>query len=131
MTSEQQKMQEVDIPIEGEISLPTIDIQKYIGQSVKITDVKTVSTEFGYAVQIQTEIVETVEGGKRPIALRGSKLLGLQEDAEGHIGWGVNTALGLFMQKHKAKVLGDLIGQTVKLQAQTKKGSTKEFLTFI
>lgn len=129
--TEQTKMQEVDIPIAGEIILPSIDVSKYIGKKVRITDVKTVNTNYGYAVHIQTAIVEVIEGGKKPIELRGSKLLGLQEDSEGKIGWGIDTVLGQFMKKHKAKTFKDLIGQEVTLQAQQKKGTTKEFLTFI
>jgi hypothetical protein len=127
---QQEKLTPFTGVIKGEIVLPTIDTQKYIGKKVKIVSAVPVNTEFGVAVQVQTEIVETIAGGKGPIELRGSKLLSLHKNAEGELGWGATTKTGLFMAKYKAKKIADLVGQTVTLQTQAKKGSTVEYLTF-
>ena len=124
----QTKLQEVDVDI-GQIELPKISVEKWIGKKAKITEVKTMKGEFGYLVQIRTTVLETIEGGKKPIEIRGSRIFGLQEDANGAVGWGESTKLGLYLKKMKVASPKELVGKEVILQSQQAK-SGSEFLTF-
>ena len=126
----QTKLEAVNIPI-GEIELPQIDVKQYVGRKVRIVDVGTFKGgKFGnYLVRIQTEIVATVQGGKNPIELRGSKIFGLQEDENGNLGWGANTKLGKYLHKMKVKSPAELKGKEVILQIQTAASGT-DFLSF-
>jgi hypothetical protein len=126
----QTKLEQVNIPI-GEIELPQLDVKPYVGRKVKIVDVGTFKGgKFGnYLIRIQTEIVATVQGGKNPIELRGSKIFGLHEDDDGNWGWGTNTKLGKYLQKMKVKRPDELKGKEVILQIQTAQSGT-DFLSF-
>jgi len=132
MKNEQQKLKEIDVEL-GEIELPQIDVKPYVGRRVKIDNVKTLEgSRFGNIIlRIQTEIVETVEGGKRPIEIRGSRIFGIHEDANGNMGWSPQTKLGQFLKRMKAKKPDDLIGQEVTLQVQPSTSGGADFLTFI
>ena len=112
-----------------EIELPTIDITPYIGQKAKIETIIEKKGQFGFYVHIQTEVVDTIEGGKEPLLLRGSRIFGLQEDAKGVIGWGKDTKLGVFLLSMKVSHYNELEGKEVILQSRTSKDGLK-FLTF-
>ena len=120
---------EVELKETGEIELPTIDVSQHIGKKSKIELVTTHKGEYGYYVKVQSKIIDTIEGGKEPIQLRASRIFGLQEDAEGKIGWGAKTKLGLFLKKMGAKHYNDLVGMEITAQSQTSKQGT-DFLTF-
>lgn len=120
------------VPVEvetGQIELPKIDVSKYVGKRVKIAEVGTYKGEFGLFAKISTETVDTVKGGKNPIILKGSRIFGLQQDADGNYGWGEQTKLGLFLKKMKCNKLKDLVGKEVILQTTTSKSGT-DFLSF-
>ncbi len=123
------KDEEVHLKNTGEIELPTIDVSKYVGNKVDIEKVTEHKGKFGYYVKVQTEIVDTIEGGKKPIELRGSRIFGLQEDDEGNTGWGKNTKLGLYLKKMKVKHYSELVGKEVVCQSMTNKNGV-DFLTF-
>lgn len=123
------KDETVDLKETGEIELPTIDVSKYIGDKAKIELVTEHKGEFGYYVKVQSEIVDTIEGGKTPIELRASRIFGLQEDKDGKIGWGKGTKLGVYLKKMGAKHYKDLVGKEITVQSQTSKQGT-DFLTF-
>jgi hypothetical protein len=128
MTENQSSLTEVNVPT-GEITLPSIDVSKYVGRKTKIASAKTCKNAQGkYLLRIETEVVDTITGGKTPIQIRGSVLLGLHEDAEGNIGWGVDTKAGKFMAKYKANQPKDLVGKEVQLQRQA---TNDKFLTFV
>jgi len=121
---------EVTLEGTGEIELPQIDVSKYIGNKAKIESVTEHQGQFGYYIKIQTEALDTIEGGKEPITLRASRVFGLQEDAEGNIGWGKDTNLGVFLKKKKVKHYKDLVGLEVVVQTQTSKKNQKDYLSF-
>jgi len=127
-------MQEVDLKekVVGEIVLPTIDIEKYIGQEAKIELVRELKGEYGYFIRLETGVIDTLEikdADGKPVELVASRLFGLQTDAEGQIGWGESTKLDLYLKKRGVKHYRELIGITVKLQAQTSKEG-KDYLSF-
>lgn len=128
MESEKKKT-EVELEDTGEIELPKIDVQKYIGREAKIELVTEHKGDFGYYVKVQTKIVDTIEGGKEPIELRASKIFGLHQDKNGKIGWGKDTVLGKYLAKMNVKHYKDLVGKTIKVQTRTSNNNV-DFLSF-
>ena len=124
-----EEIQEVELENTGEIELPKIDVSKYIGRKVKIEAVTEHKGMYGYFVKIATEVVETIEGGKEPILLRGSRLFSLYSDKNGKVGWGKDTKLGLFLKKLGVDHYDKLKGKEVIIQSQTNANGT-DFLTF-
>lgn len=118
----------VNVPI-GEIELPKIDVSKYIGKKVKIESADTYEGKFGLYVKVQTRVVDTLGKGDKQIELRGSKIFGLQQDADGIYGYGKDTKLGVFLKKMKVSDVKDLVGKEVILQSQTSDTGT-DFLSF-
>ena len=118
----------VSVPV-GQIDLPKIDVSKYIGMKAKIETADTYEGKFGLYVKVQTKTVEVIGKGDKKVELKGSKIFGLQQDADGIYGYGKDTKLGLFLDKMKVKELKDLVGKTVILQSQTSDSGT-EFLSF-
>jgi len=113
----------------GKIVLPKIDVSEYIGKKVKIESADVYEGEFGYYLKVETKVVETLGTKEKPIELRGSKILGLQQDEDGTYGYGEGTKLDLFMKKYKADKFKDLVGKEVVLQTSTSKTGT-DFLSF-
>jgi len=123
------KDKEVQLETTGEIELPTIDVSKYVGNKAKIEMVTEHEGVWGYYVKVQTEIIETIEGGKEPIKLRASRIFGLQQDDEGNIGWGKDTKLGVYLKKMKVAHYKNLVGKEIVVQSMTNKDG-RDFLTF-
>jgi len=109
----------------GQIELPSFDAKPYIGKKVKIAQVSEHQGNFGYYVKVESEVV--AEFGEKEI--RASKVFGLQEDANGKVGWGVDTKLGLYLAKHKVAHYRDLVGIEVILITRMNKDGL-EFLDF-
>ena len=109
----------------GMIELPSFDVTPFIGKKVKIQNVTEHKGNFGYYVRIETEKV--ADFGDKEI--RASKILGLHEDANGKIGWGADTKLGVYLSKHKVTHYNDLVGKEVILQTKTNKDGV-DFLDF-
>lgn len=129
MESKKETDKQVTIPV-GKIDLPKVDVSKYIGKKAKIESALTYEGKFGMYVKVLTKVIDTLGSGDKAIELRGSKILGLQQDADGIYGYGEGTKLDLFLKKYKTKELKELIGKEVILQSQTSKDSDTEFITF-
>ena len=127
--NEKTKEKKVNIKV-GKIDLPKVDVSQYIGKKAKIESADVYEGEYGMYVKILTNTVETIGNGEKAIELKGSKILGLQQDETGKYGYGEGTKLDLFMKKYKATELKNLIGKEVILQTQQAKNSETEFLTF-
>lgn len=112
-----------------EIDLPSIDVQKYIGKKVIIENVNIRKGIHGLFVKVETVILETIETKDKNIEIKGTSIFSLQEDKEGVVGWGKETKLGKFLEKHNVKIPKDLVGKEVTLQATERNGTL--FLTFI
>lgn len=112
-----------------EIELPKIDVTKHIGKKVKIESADVYRGVYGLYLKVQTAIVETIGKGDKKIELRGSKILGLQQDENGIYGYGKDTKLGQFLARYKVTEPDKLIGKEVVLVTQVNDNNT-EFLTF-
>jgi hypothetical protein len=84
---------------------------------------------FGRYLKVSTNVLETVGTGKNAVEVRGTKILGLQQDADKKWGFGEGTKLDLFLKKYKVHEVEDLVGQEVILQSQVNKDNT-EFISF-
>ncbi len=76
-------MEEINMPVAGEIELPRLNLEPYIGRKSRIAEVKAYKGKYGYVLKVSTEPLDeltTANGEKRP--LRASRLFGLyQNDA--------------------------------------------------
>ena len=109
----------------GMIDLPTFDCKPHIGKEVKISKVTEHEGNYGYYILIETDVV-TKFGDKDVTA---TKILGLQEDVNGKIGWGEKTKLGIFLTKMKVAHYNELVGKSVIIQTKTNKNGV-DFLDF-
>jgi hypothetical protein len=113
----------------GKIDLPKIDVKKYIGKKATIESAEVYEGTFGRYLKVLTNTLETIGKGKNVVEVKGSKILGLQQDAEGFWGYGEGTKLDLFLKKYKCLDTNELIGKEVILQSQVNKDNT-EFISF-
>ena len=123
-------LKKVDLGETGQIELPKIDITKYIGQKRLIETVDEFEGQFGYFVKVETEVLETIEGGEKPIEIKASRIFGLQKDSEGKIGWGKDTNLGVYLEKMGVAHYKELKGMEVVVQTITNKKEKKDYLSF-
>lgn len=124
METKEQKLKAVDMDL-GEIELPSLDLNPYVGKKVKVAKAQTFESKYGYVLKVETDAVDML--GDKPLC--GSRIFGIHTDEEGNSGWGANTKLGVFMKKMRATTVKDLVGKEVVLQIR--EGSNGgEFLSF-
>jgi hypothetical protein len=119
---------EVKIKI-GEIEVPRINFEAYIGKKERISDYRIMQGKYGYFVTMETSVVDEIQRGKETFELKATRLFGLFVDEKGNVGFGKDTELGLFLASKKVKDLDSLKGKEVTIQVKDKDG--KKFLTFI
>ena len=129
--TEESKTKEVTLDETSEIVLPKIDVQKYIGNETKIEKVTEYQGEWGYYVKVETKVIDTIEGGDEPLELRATKILGLQTDKDGKVGWGKDTKMGVFLKHMGVDHYNNLIGKAVKVQTHINPKAGKEYLTVV
>ena len=133
MTENQENLVVLGDKVVGQIELTSIDISPHVGKMVKIAEVKEYEGNYGYYIRITSEVVAELDqkdkdGNK--IVLRASRMFGLQEDADGQIGWGEKTLLGTFLKKKKVAHYKDLVGIEVVATSVTNKNDGKDYLSF-
>lgn len=124
------EIEKVDLGETGQIVLPTLDIEQYVGNKVEIDTVQEFKGEYGYFLTVSTEVLGTHDGREGEIQLRASRNFGLQEDKDGNIGWGKDTNLGRFLEKMKVDHYKNLKGCKVIVQTQTNTKTGKDYLSF-
>jgi hypothetical protein len=131
------KQVELGNRIVGRVELPSVDVSPYIGKKSKIELVETFEGNYGYYVRVSTEVVDTIGTGDKAIKLRGTRVFGLHEDANGNIGWNENTKFGVFLKKYGAfdcknfdEVRAALTQKEVILQSTTSEKDGKDYLSF-
>jgi RNase P/RNase MRP subunit p29 len=130
MEDRQERLVKVELKEVGEITLPSIDVSKYVGRKVKIASADTYQGAYGYFLRVETEPLDTVEGGKNPIVIKASRIFGLQEDADGRVGWGKDTKLGAFLAKMNVSHFNKLPGKQVIVQTVTNARDKRDYLSF-
>ena len=109
----------------GLIDLPKFDCKPYIGKEAQITSVTEHEGQYGFYVKGETEPI--AKFGEKDI--RASKIFGLFTDADGKIGWGKDTKLGIYLEKMKVQHYKELVGKSVIIQIRTNKEGN-DFLDF-
>jgi hypothetical protein len=109
--------------IVGEIDLPPLDVDQFVGRKVKIASVTLKSGEFGWYYLVEAESVS------KDADICPSKILGLKQDAEGKWGWPKQSKTALFLAKMNAGTPEELVGRTVTVTKRENKEGM-EFLTF-
>lgn len=142
METETSKRTPVDLgsKMKGEIELPSLDVSQYVGRKARIEKVEEFEGDYGYYIKMSTTVVDMPKDAKTgqpikdksstPMELRATRLFGLQTDADGNLGWGKKTKLGVFLAKHHVGTYKDMVGREVIVQTVTNKDSGKDFLTF-
>jgi hypothetical protein len=133
MAENQQNLVELGNKVVGQIVLPTIDISPYVGKKVKVAEVQEFEGNFGYYIKATTEAVGTLKEKDKdgnPIVLKASRIFGLQSDADGNIGWGEKTKLGVFLRKKALAHYRDLVGKEVVTTSVTNESDEKDYLSF-
>jgi len=120
--------------VKGEIVMPKLDLNEFIGKKVKIEKIQEGEGQFGFFVDLITEPVGTLNAidkttGEK-IQLRGSARFGLLTNDKEEIGWTSNSKLGVFLNKHNKKHYRDCTGMTVIIQLHTSTKDNKDYLTF-
>ena len=130
MAKNENKEQEtlVDLGETGVIELPKIDVSKYIGNKSTIERVTERKGMHGYYVKVESAVIETIGEGEKAIELRASRILGLQQDEKGNIGWGEDTKTAQYLKKMGVAHYKELAGKEVVIQTHMNNGT--EFLTF-
>lgn len=116
---------QVELENTGEIELPKFDPKPYIGKEVEIANVSEHQGNYGYYIKVETEKVADFNGKD----VRASRIFGLQTDADGNIGWGPETKLGIFLKRKGVSHYKDLQGKKVTLISKVNKDGL-EFLDF-
>lgn len=132
---EQTNLVELGNRVVGQIELPSIDISPYVGKKVKVASVKEFEGNYGFYIKVETEEVATISEVTdpktgQPVVLKASRIFGLQSDAQGNIGWGEKTKLGVFLKKKNAKHYRDLVGMEVVTTSVTNSDDGKDYLSF-
>lgn len=110
-----------------EIELTKIDVTKYIGKKAFVESVNTYKGQFGYYLKMETTTLDEVQFGKETKEIKASRLFSLFEDKNGKVGWGKDTALGLFLKAKRISTPEEMKGKEVIVQI-TEDG---KYLTFI
>jgi len=133
MSEDQAKLVELGNKVVGQIVLPSIDISKYVGTKIAVESVKEYEGDFGFYIKVETAIIDTLDqkdkDGKQ-ITIRASRVFGLQTDANGNIGWGEKTKLGMFLKKKGVAHYRDLVGVVVVATSVTNSKDEKDYLSF-
>ena len=120
---------EIEMGIIPEVEMPKIDVTQYIGKKAKIVVAKVIETQYGRAIKLETEIIATEGTTEKTIQIKATKLLGLQQNAEGVWGISKDSKAKEFFTKYKISNHKEMIGKIIIVQATETKNGT-QFLTF-
>jgi len=111
----------IDLGETGIIELPKFNASNYIGKKFKVEKVTEHKGQYGFFVKFTTAPVEG--------EIRASRVIGLQIDINGKVGWGIGTKMAQFLSKYGVSHYRNMIGKEVIVQTVTGKDGT-DYLTF-
>lgn len=123
------KETKVNIKLKGEMEVPSLDVQQYIGKKERISSVETMKGDFGYYVKVSSTVLDILKFKDVEKPLVATKIFSLFTDEEGNTGWGTKSMLAEYLALKKVKTPEALVGKEIVIQTSIKNG--KEFLTFI
>jgi len=127
MADKKQEARTVELgdKVKGLITSDAIDVKKYIGVKAKIEAVEEQEGEFGFMVKLTTGLLGKETVGTKEVEVRASRLISLQQNASGEIGWTEKSNMAKFLAKHKLAHYNDAKGMEVVIV-----DNDKGFLTF-
>ena len=129
MSEQQEQLNtQVDISKEvvGQIEMPKLDVDSYLGQDSKIAGVETHKGKFGYYVKVVSESLGTFN--EKPVT--ASRVFGLVTLENGTIGWGSESKLAIFLSKFDVTHYNELTGKDVKVSTTQENSDGDKYLTF-
>jgi len=112
----------MDLKNMNKVEAPKLDVSEYVGKKVKIANVSAIETQFGEAIKVETEVLDTVKrDGKEDIVLTASRIFSVSKEGEIVVG----SKLDKFMEKQGVEQPLELIDTEVQVIK-----NDKDFLTF-
>lgn len=134
----------VDIEVKEDlqpIELEQYDASQHAGKRVKIERVSTHMTDRfkekdgspkkSYYVKAESEVLDTIEKNDGTTSeVRASRIYGLQQDAEGKLGWTEKSKLAAFLKAMSVSSPSDLVGKEVVVNLTDPDKNGNRFCTF-
>ena len=99
-----------------------LDVSQYVGKKVNIENVEPIETQFGTAIKVSSEVLDTIEvKGKEDIVLRATKIFSVSKEGTIIVG----SKIDKFMTKQGVDQPLKLIGTEIQVLK-----NEKDFLTF-
>jgi len=106
----------------SKVEATKIDVSSYVGQFKNIETVEEVETQYGNAIKVSSEVLDTIKiEGKENILLKATRIFSVSKDGEIIIG----SKLDNFLTKQKVSQPLELIGTQIQVLK-----NEKDFLTF-
>jgi len=113
---------QMDLANMNKVESPKIDVSSYVGQMKNIANVETVETQYGVAIKVSSEVIDTIKiEEKEDIVLTATRIFSISKEGEIVIG----SKLDEFMKKQKVDQPLKLIGTQIQVLK-----NEKDFLTF-
>lgn len=110
----------------GQVEMPKLDVDSYLGQESVIATAETHEGKFGYYVKIISDSLGTFN--EKPVT--ASRVFGLVTLPNGQIGWGSESKLAGFLAKFGVGHYNELAGNLIKVSKTQANAEGEEFLTF-
>lgn len=128
MADEKTSLKPVKVSATKQIELPKYDPTPLRGKSAVIESCETVETQYGLAVQIATDAVDTFNDKE----IRATKLFSLvQNKKTGEVGWTKDSKLGQFLAAYSVDHYDQLIGKKVTLTLRVDPKTGQKWVDFV
>lgn len=128
MANEKVSLKPIKTQATKQIELPSYDPTPFRGKSAVIESCETVETQFGIALQVATDAVDTFNDKE----IRATKLFSLvQNKKTGELGWTRDSKLGQFLAAYGVEHYDQLIGKKVTLTIRADAKTGKKWLDFV
>lgn len=117
---------QIETMVVGQVEMPKLNVDDYLGQDSEIEKVETHEGQFGYFVKVISKELGTFND--KPIT--ASRIFGLTKFDNGTVGWGSESKLAGFLTKYNVTNYNELVGKSVKISKTQANAEGEEFLTF-
>ena len=113
----------MDLANMKKVEAPKLDVSQHVGKKVNIENVEPIETQYGTAIKVSSEVLETIKTDKEDIVLRATRIFSVSKDGDIIEG----SKLDKFMNKQEVDQPLKLIGT----QIQVLKSSWEMFFRLI
>jgi len=111
----------MDLANMKKVEAPKLDVSQHVGKKVNIENVEPIETQYGTAIKVSSEVLETIKTDKDDIVLRATRIFSVSKDGDIIEG----SKLDKFMTKQEVDQPLKLIGTEIQVLK-----NDKDFLTF-